>query len=514
MRFVVAVCVVYLMLISFSLVRVSIPGVNEPHYLSKAKFFWQPEWCAGDFFLESSNPHLVFYGAFGWLARFYALDTVALISRCVGLIPLAMGWTALGRKITQSDSMSVGGLAIFLVLHAAGNWSGEWLVGGIESKTIAYGFLFWSIAEAMSLRLWSAALFAGMAIAFHPIIGLWGTLAAATATVGMCLTRERAQLWENTPSLKSWIVAATLFTLAALPGLLPAIQLIMDADPKDALAATHLQVAHRLAHHLDPMMFLKTSHRYFAMLLFAWVILLAGQKAVRLESKWWRLLVMSSLFFAFIGVAIAWGPRPIKTMSGYEWRMTALKFYPFRLADILLPVAVSFSTMRAFTEQIQLRLKQPALRVSLTVCATGICWLLALWMPGSDQNPSKMNDATRANWIAAATWIDQHTPESDLVYSLENQWAVKWFANRAEYVNYKDCPQDNAGILEWNRRLWKIATWKKQATKDSLMTQSELEELHTATGIDWIVFGKYWKVDLEPAFQNQHFRVYRTTPFD
>ena len=32
-----------------------LPDVNEQNYLGKAKHFWQPEWCEGDFFLETAE---------------------------------------------------------------------------------------------------------------------------------------------------------------------------------------------------------------------------------------------------------------------------------------------------------------------------------------------------------------------------------------------------------------------------------------------------------------------------
>ena len=498
------------MLVSFSLVRVPIPGVNEPHYLGKAKHYWNPTWCDDDFFLESSNPHVVFYYTFGWLTRSLSLNDVAWFGRIFGLIPLAIGWTALGKRICGSQELSIVALGFFLMLHAAGNWSGEWLVGGIESKTIAYGFLFWSIAEAMSLRILPAGLLAGLAISFHPIIGVWGSLAALLGTVGLLFSRDRRQVWTGAPPAMSWGIAAAFFILAAVPGLTPALRLVSDGDPADVLTATHLQVAHRLAHHLDPMMFLKTSHRFFVMLLIVWGLLLSTEKSTRLEVKWWRLLVCASLLSAFVGVLIAWGPRPIKTMTGYEWRMSALKFYPYRLADILLPVSVSFSAAISCAAALRAKLQRPLLRSSVLTLLTVICLVIALQMPGSDRNSSNMSAATEADWISAAQWIDENTAKTDLIYSLENQWAVKWFANRAEFVNYKDCPQDTQGILEWNDRLWTISKWKTKATQDSLITLPELAELHTATGIDWIIFGKYWKVDVEPDYKNQHFRIYRT----
>ena len=43
------------------------PHVNETYYLTKAKHYWDPAWCAGDLFLESGDAHQAFYWSIGWL---------------------------------------------------------------------------------------------------------------------------------------------------------------------------------------------------------------------------------------------------------------------------------------------------------------------------------------------------------------------------------------------------------------------------------------------------------------
>ncbi|TWT55245.1 hypothetical protein KOR42_28720 [Thalassoglobus neptunius] len=501
--------VIYGVLLCVSFLRVPIPGVNEPHYLSKAKHFWQPEWCAGDFFLDSSNPHLVFYWVFGWLSQLLTLEQAAIVVRVVGYLPLAVGWTLLGKRVTGSGIASVLSLGVFLTFHSLGNWSGEWLVGGMESKVIAYGFLFGAMASAMSLRIVASALLAGLAISFHPVVGVWGTLSAAAATLCWVVLFGRSQIRNSPIPVSRWFLAAIVFVVAALPGLWSAASIVLQTDPNDSLMATHLQVAHRLAHHLDPMTFPKSSHRYFTMLVLAWAVFIVLQPTRDEAIRWWRFIGFWALAFALIGVAIAWGPRPVKSMPGYEWRIALLKFYPFRLADILIPVSISFSIAELVRRETSDRFRSNVWANALCVCIASVLVSVAVWMPGSDRNPSGMSAEVRANWIDVARWIDEHTPEDSLVYSLENQWAVKWFANRPEYVNYKDCPQDAESLLEWNRRLWMIANWKKAATKDMLITADELQDLHDRTGIDEIIFGKYWKVDVDANYRNKSFRVYR-----
>src|SRR6478752_4250138 len=46
------------------------PNVNEAHYLSRLKHYWNPAWCAGDKFLDSTDTQLVFIWLFGWVTRF------------------------------------------------------------------------------------------------------------------------------------------------------------------------------------------------------------------------------------------------------------------------------------------------------------------------------------------------------------------------------------------------------------------------------------------------------------
>jgi hypothetical protein len=499
---------VYGLLTFFSLLRVPIPGVNEPHYLCKAKHFWDPQWCAGDLFLESSNPHLVFYATFGWLTTFLSLDTVAVVCRFIGLIPLAIGWHLLAYRLSRNAWASLLSLSFFLVLQSAGNWSGEWLVGGIESKVIAYGFLFWSIAQALVLKLPSSALLAGLAISFHPIVGVWGTLSAAMATLFLICLTDKKEVRDSAPPLKTWALAVLFFALAAAPGLVSAGQAVFsESDPDSTRIANLLQVGHRLGHHLDPMRFPKEAYRYFGLLIFLWLIIQPKFISVTC-TRWWNSIVIASLIIAVIGVAIGWGPRPLKEMAGYEWRINALKFYPFRLADLLVPIAVSIAfasqTLRCFESCIQNKFFRNA-SIYCFAASLASCGLI---IPASDQNPSKMSPEKRQNWIEMCDWVNRSTSQESLVHSFDNQWAVKWYCARQEYVNFKDCPQDAKSIIEWNQRRWVIARWKKNAFKEGGVSADELQELSEKTDVSIFICDRLGPFEMKPDYQNKDFRVY------
>lgn len=503
-----ALLLTYGLVVLFSLSRVPIPGVNEPHYLCKAKHLWQPEWCSKDLFLTSSNPHLIFYICFGWLTQFFSLDTTASISRLVGFMPLAVGWQFLATRLTGKACCGALGLSLFFVLQSAGNWSGEWLVGGIESKVIAYGFLFWAIAQAMECRLPSSAFLAGLAVSFHPVVGVWGCLATALGTLAFIGLKRPSFRDPALPTLGQWGWAILLFSLAATPGIVTAGQAVFEGDSEQTRIASLLQVGHRLAHHLDPLKFPKEAYRYMAALILGWLVLSPGTLS-KDRGTWWLLIVAASLLIALTGIAIGWGPRPLKELPGYEWRITALKFYPFRLADLLVPVALSFVAANRVVIAAQRFVPHNSLRGFLIVVLCGVLTLAGIGIPGPDRNPSRMSPAKRKNWIAACQWVEQNSAETELVYSFDNQWGVKWFANRAEYVNYKDCPQDPASIIEWNQRRWLISRWKNKAFADGRVSTEELENLAKQTKVSIFICDRMGPIDQEPDYRNQDFRVYR-----
>ena len=70
--------VVLVLLVFFVHAGEPVPDVNEPHYLTKARHYWDPSFAAGDFFLESADAHKVFYWSLGWLTCWFSLPVVGV----------------------------------------------------------------------------------------------------------------------------------------------------------------------------------------------------------------------------------------------------------------------------------------------------------------------------------------------------------------------------------------------------------------------------------------------------
>ena len=510
-----AIAVLAVLFFGFSLARSSIPGVNESHYLSKARHFWQPEWCRGDLFLESANPHGVFYVVFGWLTTKMSLAHAALVIRAGQSLLVAWGWLALGRRCLGDTRQAIMAAVLFLLLQATGTWSGEWLIGGAESKVWAYGFLFLAAAWGLDRRWLLAAVSGGLAVSMHPVVGCWGVVIAILAAVLHRATRSSAADYE-VPSASSPVPRTTLpvillalglFALASTPGMFFAIRSLASPGPEVASEADYLQVGVRLSHHLDPLTFSVRAWRDYVLLLMVFLLVRTRLISRAPAQAWLERWMVVAVLIAMAGVAIAWGPRPLNQLPWWQLRVKLLKLYPFRLADMLVPITVVFTVSAGLWQWMSQRLTAGQRRAILTAVVGVLLWI-AFRVPGLDKTLDQQPVAVQKDWMSACEWLRNHTPQDAVLYATNDNWSLRWYAERPEYFHFKDCPQDAASIVEWNRRNWVIYNWKLKVFADGVVTQQELSQLRSETGITHLVCGRFGPVKMEPVFRTSNVTIY------
>ena len=514
----------------YSVIAAPIPGVNEPHYLCKAKHYWQPDWCAADFFLDSPNAHTVFFATIGALTNVLSLDLSAWAGRAIATLLLAWGWTrCISRMLFLTWSPLWCGW-LFLLITSIGNFSGEWLVGGVEGKVFAYAFLFAAFADLIDRHPRRAALWTGLAISFHPVVGVWGLLAFfGSQAVSLLWDLFRDGRPSPSRSSRGWktlvidrissaIQPAMILFMTSLPGLIPVIELLTASVPPEIkYEANYIQVYFRLAHHLDPMTFPARAYWGYAGLfgLFLAGMTWGGRPNSR---KSFDLIVIWSVVFALMGVGIGYYPTPRhpELMPFFEQRMNLLKFYPFRLGDTLVPVAVAVTIIgilerTCFNRPISDR-KQSW--ISLPGSFMAILFGLSLWQAHQGIDPNRYAGEDRKDWLDICRWIDSNLPPDALVQSPPNGWAFKWFARRAEYVSFKDCPQNATGIVEWNRRLNFLHRWYEDKYADALYSAAELRQLREETKMTHLLTDRLGPLELEPVYRNTTFQVYDLRSLD
>ncbi len=198
------------------------PDVNEAHYLAKAKHYWDSSWCGPDLFLDSADAHPVFYWLFGWMTLCCSLTTVTWLGRVVTWTLLAVGWQRLSWSVVPQRYASVATATMFVVLCDRCHLAGEWAVGGLEAKGLAYALVLFGL-RAIVLERWQAVwMWMGAATAVHVLVGGWSLLAG-----GICWWFSG----NRRPPLGTMRGGLALGACCALVGLVPAIRLMLGADP-------------------------------------------------------------------------------------------------------------------------------------------------------------------------------------------------------------------------------------------------------------------------------------------
>jgi hypothetical protein len=525
------ILLVYLSFLLFSTVRSPVPGVNEPYYLAKAKHFWNADWCRGDFFLDSSNAHHVFYQTLGVFTQWLTLDQTAWLGRVIGVFLLSLGWTKLISRILPGRWSSVWTAWVFLAIVAIGsatrkpmlpdiefyafNLSGEWIIGGTEGKVFSYGFVFWSLGF-IAARCWkTAAVCAGLAISFHPVVGVWGLL-CGLFSAGVLLWKEPGTdplLRRAADILKTACLPTVVLVSCAIPGLIPALQLLESRDTQAIHEAEFIHVFERLAHHLDPMTFKIGDYASYLFLILFWFSARRRIRCNKPQERFFAGFVAGTIGIAVLGLLLGFHIGPPQEMLFAELRIWLLKFYPFRPCDVFVPLAASVilvGLIRDWSENIFSQRIYPVFGQRDWLCwpIFGSLMLTALLLPSTDRNPSRMEEKQLSDWHNACRWIAQNTKEKSLYFTPSESWAFKWYASRPEFFSYKDCPQDAPGILEWQRRRQVVQQWR-QTHREQGTTTLSLRQLHETTGVTHVVTKRYEPFDIKPIYWNDSYKVYR-----
>ncbi len=451
------------------------PDVNESHYLTKAKHYWNPDWCAGDIFLGSSFAHWIFYVLTGWLTKLFSLSIVAWIGRIVTWALLALAWQRFCWKLLPARGLSVLAAIFFLLLNERFHLAGEWVVGGFEAKGFAYFFVLMALGSIVS-RDWRLAWpMLGCSMAFHVLVGGWAFIAAAFAWIAMQLTEfdesrsNRSRFQSTVFKIKSQLLPFCAGAAIGLLGLIPPLLADQAASPEHSTAARMIYVHHRIAHHLtfDSFPVLHVA-RFTVIIVFCY--LLSCWLKSRYRMMYRRMLpfyffCIASLLISFGGLLLSGLAEQNQQLA--QWSAGLLRLYWFRLSDFAIPAATAISSCLVIYVWISTD-RRITTRLSCLVFISCIVAATGLLVVGKFADPRPRADLrslpkydddfdrtmdTYHNWIKACRWIAANTPEYATFITPHEQQTFKWYAGRSEIVCWKDIPQDSLGILEWDLRL-------------------------------------------------------------
>jgi len=548
-----------------------VPGVNESHYLPKAKHLFDSTFCAGDLFFQSHDAHGLAAGLAGALSLWLPLYAVAWVGRLLGWLCLAWAWRQLRLAINMNWIVGAAALCSWYFAIDYGNWAGEWAIGGFEGKSLAYPCVIVAFSQLFRgnwPRVW---LWLGLAVAWHPLAGGWAGLSFGLAWLFLpdLLRRARSQA--------GWLAAGTALGLI---GVIPAAIGLNSPNQAGGLVASQIHVFYRLAHHQCPSLFAADRHVAgsisLALLIATTVAFVLRVRGRANRQPWthspiaWLLTIgWIAVLFSLAGLAIDKGfsrSHPILTSQ-------LLRFYWFRWSDVMVPLAWTLTFWKLSessalcvslkngdkTPRISAKPKRSgAIRGSLSTLPEqmvshgsstpnqhpskrsvfmqllGGCTVLVLIGLHTQTNFTRQNPAgddillkapaTRkietdryVDWLATCNWIAKNSPIDSLWFTPEHQQTFKWYAGRAEVVCWKDVPQDNASVRKWYERLVLCRPPRNAAGERTEWSSEQLLTLARRYGFRWVLVDRGIQekplLDFEIMYpvtsQNKSFAVFR-----
>jgi hypothetical protein len=460
-----------------------------------------------------------FAGSIG-LLQVGNINWVALL-----VLLLAIGLMLAGKKLGIGLQFPLLLLAVSVFLIADnGPWmpqglvAGESLASGLETKVFAYGFVLLAIGLMLRGRNRPMALLLGLATSFHVLVGGYTFL---TVLAWLVLRRKTRLL--NLRELG-------LILLLYLAGSAFAIQAVLDQlllpIPKGALLPSFIYVFLALPFHLNPLLW--GSHSWVNLI--AYLLICACSASVIWLNRIDRLtgefsehyaahiglfeFTLISLIPFVLGVAIA----PFDSQGRF------LQYYPFRLADIMLPL----NACLLFACALQVSFTGKKARWVLAVC----CSLLLTWIviPELDIFQSDFRELSlfpsqqqgvNPEAKDICDWVRSNTPKDAIFISSPVEFDnFTWLAERPIPAKSKLTAQNKAGILEWYERLRNLSggfrgvnhlrNFNKQLSEGyNRLTTQQAEALMAKYQASYLVTGIEHRLELPVAYRNLSYVLYK-----
>lgn len=470
----------------------AVPGVNETHYLTKAKHFWNPDWCGNDLFLLSSDAHYAFFALLGWPTLFLSLDVYAWIGRALCWLAMAYAWFRLNKTCSITDWLTPFTAALFALLSNHFDMAGEWVVGGFEAKSITYVFVVLALDCFLTQRWNRFWIYLGAGCLFHLVIGVWALICFAIAML-LAPGVTANNLVRKMNSLP-WAIWA--FIALCITAIVPAIAFDVSTPREIVAAANQIQVHERLAHHLlfGGLETVQISKFVLIVILWSFVstysVALAKNRATHFSL---RRFCIASLMISIAGLMLSGIAEGQGTGRGFASLL--LKFYWFRFADFVIPMglAVCFGVVcNGILNSQSISKKVPCWLALLALSLATLAETIQIFqdrrpnaaqvsLPVYEDNPVRTNQ-TFENFASACRWVAANTPPDATFVTPTNQQIFKWYSNRAEVACWKDAPQDAIGIVEWKRRIQWLSSFNALPAGVLQMNSLQSQAISQQTG--------------------------------
>ena len=418
---------------------------NELDVLPFARQFYNRGWLPNDWYLNLDVGYRqVFNYIQGFLVDWLGFLNAAYVGRLSAYLFLAIALFIFFRAIRLRFFLGL--IVVFFFLENQSLIAGEWIVGGVDPKTIAYGLALLSFASFYKQKYLIGFALAGAAISFHVLVGIFALFCVIFATL---VTQNPLIQTLKTLIRKSWP-----FFITGIFGIIAIFQQLIPPQGIDTKKAWQVYVEFRIPHHLLPSAW-KSTEWIFWLTLATCLFLITFIANKKNSLKFTAAYGLGSVSLFVIGLLI------------FALDQTALlRFYWFRFPDVMVPFLgmvtialllnaiadLNFADYPRFPKKLDwtqwiLRLGLPALFAisSILLLAESRIYLQGKYQRGMNRKSTETQVALE--WIRENTFDDAVF----LIDPLMNEFYV--YADRARFISFSHPPQSAAELLEWYGRL-------------------------------------------------------------
>ncbi len=401
---------------------------NEDHYFVLARQWFDPVFRRPfDAAFDASSGKFVGLFLFGGAVDLFGWNWGRLLVGFMSALSLAWGFATLARALALSF---IDTLIVLILFLAAGQavLGGEWFIGGIETKTFAYGFGMAGLAAMLAGQTVRAAIWVGIALYFHFLVGaFWGGSIVIAALVDR--------------RLRAAVVSAAVVAALSAPLL---YALVGDqlrgatvAVPPDTPTASYIYSIIRNSHHVAPFANPGWQRGILTVLVWAGAFgVLCRLTALRHSGaiKTLGTTVTVLCLFVPLSLILSWLDRGTGALGKFY---LLRPFSPILLLGLFVLVA---SWRKATEDNTETRFLPVAMAIGVIVVAIGA---------GSYRAVVHRPPEVQASLIAA---LQRHvSPEAPILLdpATDTMTAIPRLSGRQTIVSWKFVPTDTNDIYRW-----------------------------------------------------------------
>lgn len=314
--------------------------------------------------------------------------------------------------------------------------AGEWVLDSLEAKPFSYALIFLALHCLLRGHLYKAAALAGLSTTLHVLVGGWAVVGLTTSAVWVA-SRRSGSLAGLVSGLRFGSVAVVL----SLPGLIPALQY----SSHSLTSAERRMVIEANASHLDPAVWFGLPQALFFFSCWGCTLLLMRRWPRRPQEVLMPFVFTTGLIFSLGLIAPEW----------------FLIYYPFRLADALIPLFFALSAV------LFLRKTVPGKRERHLTLAVVVLVGAFFWQWRFPIRPVEKLIKSGSSWYRflalgegdefakTAAWVKENTSKEALFVA--PPWLAQFWltAERPMVVCSKHVPH-NHRIRDWRERMVRL----------------------------------------------------------